>query len=73
MDIEQRLLLIKESSEESITEFRHPAKRLSKNQIQLLPKLILFSFTSLATSEKTWRMQQAEMPEGDTYLNLIGI
>lgn len=43
MDIWQRLLLLKKSSEESVTEIRflylkirHPAKPLSKNQIQLL-------------------------------------
>lgn len=43
MDIWQRLLLLKKNSEESVTEIRflylkirHPAKPLSKNQIQLL-------------------------------------
>lgn len=73
--------MLKEGSEESVTEFRflylkirHPAKPLSKKSNTVpSPKLILFSFTSLATSEKTWRMQQAEMPERDTYLNLVGI
>lgn len=59
MNIWQRPLLLKERSEESVIEFRvlylkvrHPAKPLSKNQIQFLcPDSLLFSFTSLATSK----------------------